>query len=334
MALLLVAWPALASHDKTDVVAISDGSSYVGAIKGVSNATVTLKTNAASTLSIEWRYVTGLTSKYQYRIELDGGILRYGSLAASDSSGMLTIVSSTDSVDVELVDVVTILPMERSFSDRFDGSVNFGFSYSRANKSVQYNLSADATYRTRKNIMSASGQSIYSTQEDADVTSQQYFDLAITQVIKAGWGAFEVGQLQANPDQGYDTRLIVGGGATHYFKENSKLLFGANLGLVYNREDVYQSDEVDETGEVLLGVSYRQFKHSSHSPTIKIALNTFFDTGGSSRYRFRFTSEITWKIIRNLTFNIQFTDNYDSDPPSEDAENNDFNLVTSIGFTF
>ena len=74
--------------------------SYVGEIKNVQNATVSLKTNAAGLLSIEWRYVVGLKSKYQYRIELTGGTLRYGSLAVAEKPGQMRIVSAVDSVDV------------------------------------------------------------------------------------------------------------------------------------------------------------------------------------------------------------------------------------------
>ena len=330
---LVAASPALASHDKTDVVTTDDGSSYVGEIKGAQSAALSLKTNAASTISIEWRYITTIVSKYQYRIESAGGILRYGSLAVADKPGQLRIVGSTGPADLDLVDIVEILPIESTLKGRIDGSVNFGLTYTQANSSLQYNLSADASYRSRKNIASLTAQSILISQEAADTTDQHYLTFVLSQVIKASWGAFEVGQLQSNPDQGYDLRTVLGGGAVHFFKENSRVLINANMGLVYNREVVTDSDDVDKTMEFLLGVSYREFKHSSHSPTIRLGLNTFTDLG-VSRYRFTFTSEIKWKIVGDLTIDVQLNNNYDSDPPGEDSNNNNFTFVTSVGYTF
>ena len=331
---LLAASPVLASHDKTDVITINDGSSYVGEIKNVQNAVLSLKTNAAGLLSIEWRYVVGLKSKYQYRIELTGGALRYGSLAVAEKPGQMRIVSAVDSVDVELVDIVEIVPMETALTARLDGSVNFGLTYTKANESIQYNLSADASYRSRKFIASFTARSILSTQEGGDTTNQHSATLILSQVMKARWGAFEVGMLQSNPDQGFDLRTILGGGATHFFKANSRVLFNANLGLVYNHEIVTGGGGIDNSAEVLVSIGYQQFKHSSHSPTFSLLLNTFSDLGSTRRYRLNFTSDISWKIVGNLKFSIQFTDNYDSDPPGVDSTNNDFSFVTSVGVTF
>ena len=62
--LLVAALPALASHDKTDVVTTNDGATYIGEIKSVQYATLSFKTSPAGTIAIEWRYVTGMTSKF------------------------------------------------------------------------------------------------------------------------------------------------------------------------------------------------------------------------------------------------------------------------------
>ena len=75
LALFVVAGPVLAGHDQTDRVTTDDGAVYIGEIDSVQYATVTLDTDPAGTIGIEWRYVTGLTSKFQYRIELTGGVI-------------------------------------------------------------------------------------------------------------------------------------------------------------------------------------------------------------------------------------------------------------------
>jgi len=332
--MLLATSPASADHDKTDVATTEDGSIYFGEIAGMQTATLALKTNAASTLSIQWRYVTSLVSKYQYRVEIEGGIQCFGSLAKGDSLGILRVLTATGPKDFEMLSVASILPVEQNLWDRFDGSLNIGFTFTNANKSLQYNLGGDITYRARRDIIALSGQSIFSTQEGATPTSQHYLNLVTSQVIQSSWGAFEMAQLQSNPDQGYQQRLLAGGGVVRYFKQSSLLIVNANLGLVYNRENVVDSENVDKTAELALGGAFRQFKHSSHSPMILLMLTTFGDLDGSKRYRIRFEAQIAWEIVGDLTFNIQFTDNYDSQPPSAEALMNDFTIVTSIGYTF
>ena len=85
----------------------------------------------------------------------------------------------------------------------------------------QYNLNADAERHTRKHYATLSAQSIFNTQQGVEATSQHYLKFLMTQFTKGNWGPFELGQLQSNPDQGYDLRFLVGGGATRFFIETT-----------------------------------------------------------------------------------------------------------------
>lgn len=120
-------------------------------IRNVQNATLNLKTDAAGSLTNAWRRVTSLTSEFEYRIELAGGMREFGSLGPQPRPGYLSVVSGSEITEVELADVFQIVPIEDSFWRRFNGSLNWGFSYTQANSVLQYNFNADASYRTRKN---------------------------------------------------------------------------------------------------------------------------------------------------------------------------------------
>lgn len=334
LAWMLVAVPVVAEHDKSDVVTTDDGASYIGEIKGVQYSTLSLKTNPAGTLSIELRYVTGMISKFEYRIELNGGKRHFGTLGPPTKPGHLSIVDSEGALEVEFSEIVEIVPIEHSFWKRLDGSVNLGFSYTQANEAVQYNASSDASYRSRKNYGSLSGQSIFSTQEDGETTNQHVLQLIAAQVGRQRWGAFELGQLQSNPDQGYDLRTIVGGGATRFVIENSRKLLSLNLGMVYNREDVTDASDVDQSAEVLVAIGFRRYKRGSHSPSVQLTLGTFTNVTETPRFRASLNFNVSWKIIGDLKFNFQIIDNYDSAPPGVDSQNNDMSIVTSVGYTF
>jgi hypothetical protein len=251
IAVLFAAVPASADHAKTDIVTTDDGNTFIGEIRSVQNATLNLKTGAAGSLTIPWRRVTSLTSQFEYRIELTGGLRKFGSLGPQPRPGYLSVVSESANSEVKLADVFQIVPIEDSFWRRFNGSLNWGFSYTQANSVLQYNFNADASYRTRRNHAELTVQSIFSAQEDGEVTNQHYLQFIMAQPLKNQWGAFELGQVQANPDQGYDQRYIVGGGAFNFLIERSSQYLAWNLGAVYNREYVTGSSDIDDSAKRL-----------------------------------------------------------------------------------
>jgi hypothetical protein len=332
--LVLAVSPVRAGHDKSDVATTKDGSTYFGEIKSVQFANLNLDTDPAGLLAIEWRHVTGLISRFEYRVELTGGVVHYGSLGTPENPGHLRIVNPSGAIEVGLGEVVDISPIESGFWKSLDGAVNFGLTYLQANESLQYSLGADAERRTRKRYGSLSGQSIFSTQNDGSNTSQHSLKLILAQVAKQRWGTFEVAQLQSNPNQGYDVRSILGGGAANFLVENSGALLSLSLGVVYNREAVTDSPEVTDSGEALVAVSLYRFKRGSHSPSLKVSLMTFTNLTEGSRFRAVLNFNIAWKIIGNFKFSVQANNSYDSDPPGLDSKNNDLTLVTSLGYTF
>jgi len=334
LVLVFSAVPAAAGHDKTDVATTHDGSTYVGEIKSVQYATLTLNTNPAGLISIEWRYVTGLTSKFEYRVEVSGGARHYGTLGPPREPGNLSVVGSSGTIEVDLADVVQIVPIAHGFVKRVNGSVNFGLTYTQANNALQYNLNGDATYRSPRNYAEFTVQSIFSTQDDAESTNQHNLRSLLAQIAKKQWGSFELGQLQSNPAQGYDLRLIVGGGAANFLIASSKKLFVLNLGAVYNREDVTDSSDIEESAAAVVGLGYRRFKLGSHSPSVQLGLQTFTNVTDTPRFRVVGNCNISWKIIGDFKFSVQINNSYDSNPPGVDSKNNDLSLVTSIGYTF
>lgn len=331
---LSLSWEASAGHKKVDTVTTTDGSVLIGEIKSMELATLNLGTDAAGTLSIEWRHITGLKSSFEYRIELAGGAEHFGSIGLSEKPGRMSIHSETGKLDVALSDVFEIVPIEHGFWQRLDGSVNFGFNYTQSNNATQFNFSGNANYRSRKNYGSLSGQSIFSDQDGGDATNQHYLQFLVAQVAKKQWGTFELGQVQSNPDQGYDRRYVAGGGASNFLVESSHNFLGLILGAVYNREYVTGSPEIDNSAEAIAGISYQLFKHSSHSPKLQVSLQAFPSLTDGPRWRANFNFNISWKVFKDFQFSFQVNNQYDSKPPGEDSADNDMSAVTSLGYTF
>ena len=112
-----------------------------------------------------------------------------------------------------LADVVLIAPIEHSFWRRLNGSLDFGLSYTQANEAIQYNLNFNTNYHSRRSFSTLSAQSLFNQQEGGESTTQNYFSFVLVQLTKKKWSPFELGQVESNPDQGYDLRTNLGGGA-------------------------------------------------------------------------------------------------------------------------
>jgi hypothetical protein len=334
LVLAVTSAPAIAEHAKTDIVTTDDGNTFIGELKDVEFGTLVLDMDAAGLLEIEWRRVTSVHSEFQYRVEAAYGVRYFGSLAPSDEPRNLTVNTASGPVIIDFLDVFEILPIEEGFWQRLDGSVNFGLTYTSANEALQYNLGVDATYRTRKNYAVLSAQSIFNTQSGVEDTQQHSGQLFFIQVMKKTWGAFELGALQSNPNQGYDLRLIAGGGATNFFVQNAKRFLALSMGAVYNRENTTGADGTDNSGEAVVGISYRQHKQGSYAPNIHLGLQTFTNFTDTPRYRAVLDFNVSWKIVGDFKFNFQVKNSYDSRPPGIDPEKNDMVIVTSVGYAF
>jgi len=333
--MLLVCVPAAAiDHDKTDIVTTTDGATYVGEIKDVQYATITLDTDPAGTIELQWRYVTGLQSKYRYRVRLAGGDLKFGTLGVPSEKGLLNIVGDPASVEVGLDKIVEIVPFEHGFWERLDGSLNFGLTYTKSSEAFQYNLGADISYRRPAGYAQLTAQSILNKQKGAAKSDQHNLQFSMSHPWSNKWGWFETAQVQSNPDQGYQLRTIVGGGVSNFMIEQTSELLLGNFGVVYNREEVTDSSTVDNSLEATAGISFRKFKTRSGVPSLQVSLQAFRDLSGSSRFRATLNFVISWKLASIFNVNFQVQDNYDSDPPGTDSLKNDVNVITSIGYTF
>jgi putative salt-induced outer membrane protein YdiY len=176
--------------------------------------------------------------------------------------------------------------------------------------------------------------SLFNTQEDAESSSQSYLSVGATRFRKNRRNVFGLTQVQSNPDQGYNLRWVIGGGAGKFLVERSDMLANVIAGLVYERESITNSDAVDNSAEVLLGIDFGSFKYKQLDRIITMTLNTFTNVTDTPRFRAQLNFKLNWEIVNNFNLGISVLDSYDSRPPTVDAESNDLALTTSVGYSF
>jgi putative salt-induced outer membrane protein YdiY len=336
LALVVFVWfaaPAVA-HDKTDVVILKNGDRFSGEIKGVAQEALELDTDAAGTLKLEWTHVASLTSSFDYEVEMTTGERYFGSLASAGEPGELVIVGDAGEQRVSLSGIFSISPIGRGFWKRLNGNVNLGFSYTQSNQAVQYSLGASTHYQNRKYLGLGQLNSIFNTQQDSDSTHQQNLSFRVTRSVKKVSGLYGVVQFQSNPDQGFDLRSVIGGGYDRFLVHRADGYFIVGAGLVYDREQVVGSPEVDNSAEVTVGLQFASFSLDHPSRTVTIAFDTFTNVTDTPRFRAQLNFSLTWEIVNNFNLGITLLDSYDTRPPTVEAKNNDMSLSLSVGYSF
>ena len=334
---LVAAGPAAASHPKTDVVTLDSGDTFHGEIKKVTTGTLTLKTASVGTLSVKWSHVARLVSTFQYQVQVTSGERYFGSLAEPDKEGHLKVVGSGGTHSLPLAEVFWLGPIERGFWRKLTGSVNFGFSYTQSNQAVQYSLSADSQYLGRKLGGDVQLSSIFNTQENADSASNQSLTLTVWRPLNADDGRanlFGVGQVQSNPNQGFDLRSLAGGGAGLFLRQMSGGFTLLSAGVTVDREQVTESTDVNTDAQLLLGLRYSRYRTDFPKHSVNLIANTFTYLTQSSRFRAQISFKVSFEIIHNLNVSLNILDSYDSRPSTDEAAKNDLTITSSLGYTF
>jgi len=334
LALLGFAFGPISAHPKTDVIVLENGDRLQGEIKTLQNGMLSVGTDAAGTVHLKWTHVEKVTSTYDYQVELTGGSRYYGALAETEKAGELKIVGPSETLTLPKAEIVAITPIEHGFWKKLKGSINLGLSYTQSNQALQYSFNGDAHFRTRKRFDNLQWSSIFNTQAEGDTANQQSVSFRHTRFLKHKLSAFALGQLQSNPDQGFDLRSNLGGGAGWSIVRNvGEELIGTG-GLVYVREEVEGSTRVDNSAAVMLGINFASFSYDQPKRTVTLGLNTFTNVTDRPRFRVQLNFKLSWEVVNNFDVSLNVLESYDTRPPTVGAANNDMSVVTSLGYSF
>lgn len=136
----------VAYAQKTDVVRLANGDRITGEVTSLSRGQLTFSTDDAGTIYFEWDNVTSVESTRQFDVTTSDGQRFFGSLAAG-APGTLVIRDATGDVPLSMTDVTVILPIGSSFWGRLDGSLDFGFSYTKSSHIAQLTVNSTTVYR-------------------------------------------------------------------------------------------------------------------------------------------------------------------------------------------
>ena len=215
LVLFLSLFPLSLVDSLADIVLTSNGDRLSGEIEKLANRRVSLRTNYAGTIEINWGMVDQLTTENVFEVELSTGFRYTGSLKILGEA--LEVRNEEEVYRLDLANVIGISPKkeekEPGFWETVEGTLDLGYNFRRGNSKLnQSTLIARAERRTEARKMSYGLSSIYSLQDDSDPTSRQTMNLRVDWFVDPRVFRFALADFERNDNQQLNFRNAVGGG--------------------------------------------------------------------------------------------------------------------------
>jgi hypothetical protein len=317
---------------KTDIVFIGKADRITGEIKQMDRGILELKTDNIGTVNIEWEDVDSLNSVYQFRVEDQFGEKYFGAIFLT-KAGVMQIIHGGTMETTPAAGVIAITPLETSFWQRLDGSVSLGFSYTKSNSLAQLTSDLNVRYRTPLRTLVLDASNIATSQADKETTQRQDISLTYNRLFESRWYALLAAGSQRNDELGLDLRLSIAPGLGLDLIQTNSNTLTATAGLSGNREWSANSDG-EYNLEAFAGVEHSVFRYDYPKTDITTDVTAYPSLTTSGRIRTEIDISASREVVKNLTLVITFYHSYDSKPVDPAANQTDYGLVTSLGWTF
>jgi Protein of unknown function, DUF481 len=321
--------------EKTDIVLMENGDRLTGEVKKLELGMLSFKTDHMGTISIEWDKVVGIWAMKKYfRLEREDGFLLYGSIESDTAYQKILVALDTIKIPLYFWEVVRITPIEMTFWERLDGSLDIGYSYTKATTVSQLSLSGEVIYRSYRKQYELDWSAIHTSQDEQANTMRRDVSLLAKRLYQNKNFFQVIGEMQQNSELGLDLRLALGGGVGKNLIQNNQAVLLSGGGLSFNREwtDNYSSSINNLEG--FIGTGYNHFIYDHPQLNLDGSMQIYPSITDWGRIRMELDVQLKWEIIKDLYWSLTYYDSYDNRPPGEEISKNDFSIVLSLGYTF
>jgi hypothetical protein len=215
--------------------------------------------------------------------------------------------------------------------------LDVGYTYTKANNANTFSTRAEMDYRGPKIGSMLELDSYYQQQDQTEEILRQSARMTGSYFLKDRWSLDVIGSAERNDELDLDLRVIGGGGAGRTLVESNRNSVEATGGLVLTRES-FSVDSVETVSshnvEATFGIRAETFKFDQPKLRVVGSVVLFPSLSTPGRVRGGVSFEFSRESTRDVKFGVRFVDTFDSRPPAEGAEKNDFNFTFTIGWTY
>jgi len=334
---VLATTPAMAA--KTDVVVLLNGDRITGEVKQLAYGQLKYSTDDMGTIYIEWDKIRSLTTNQVLQIEMLDGARHYGPAPqAAGEAATLVIVQARgpqkgESLSLPMTGVTRIGTVEQgAWYERLDGAASFGFNYTQGTDVTQSNFSGNVGTRNYKRMWNVALDWNTSSESGGPSSERASLTGTVERFLPKRYYYETSLAFSQNDELGLDLRSILGVTFGRYLVQRSDREWRAGAGLAASSEERSDGSKVDSI-ELPISSTFRMFRLDSPKTDVNVSLTLLPSLTESGRWRGEAAIKARHEIVDDLFFEISLLDSYDNRPP-EGAESNDWNVVTSLGYSF
>ena len=327
----------LASQDasaETDVVEFINGDRLTGEAKSLDRGRLKFDTDATGVISIEWKEVAFLSIGDSVQVETQDGDRYFGPLRRSENAHEIIVETEKGTTRLDGAVVVAMDQIDGAGIRNIDLSVSVGYNYTNASNVTQFNVGVDTAYRTRKRILSGNFASSISNSTGNDSSQRQTLSMNYTRLRARRWLNDGGLSFDRNDELGLNLRtsLSAGGGRILLQTNSSNLVLKG--GLKATRENNADQPEDLNSLESYGLIDWEWFRYDSPKLDLSTSIEIIPSLTESGRVRGEFDITLSWEMIGDLSWQLDFYDSYDNKPQSDTTPKNDYGITTSLSYDF
>jgi hypothetical protein len=314
---------------KTDSVWIRNGDRITGEVKSLARALLKYSTDDLGTISIEWDKVDRIFSTATFEVQVRSGFKHYGLLGLGRPG---TLVLGLDTL--LLADIVAITPIKNTILARVDGYLDVGFSFQKANRTLQLTTGGKVVYRGPKSETALELTTFREDREDAPETTRLTADFTQRFLVANLWSTgFAVGY-ERNEELDLAGRWRLGAFGARTLARDNHLDFWAIAGPVLTSERYFSTDSTSLSLEGLIGVVFNAFRYDS--PKLNASMNSQLFPSFTIQGRVRWENDlrVSYELVKDFMVTVTLFDSFDNKPQSEGAPTNDYGTTLAISWSF
>lgn len=334
-ALLIHASNAALAAPKTDILIFNNGDRLTGEIKSLKRGRLSFNTNATGTINIEWDKVAQLISNQSIQLETNTGARFFGHLI-EPSKDFRIVVETIDGPQIlDPSRVIIMNPIEQAKGLKaFDIDVSVGYNFTKSTGVKQATFGLNLDYRTRERIYSFSTNNMLSDSNSQESSRRQNVSFQFTRLWRNRWTTNGNVSLEQNDELGLNLRTSVGFGGGRFLIQSNSMLFGLEAGLQVAQEDLVDQEEDVQSVEAVFTGTWDWFRFNAPELDWSNSLQLIPSLTESGRVRGEFNTDLKWEMFNDLKWGLNFYSSYDSKPQSDNSENADYGVNTTITYEF
>lgn len=326
---------AAEARELIDTILLVKGDRATGEIVSLESGILTVRTLAFGTVNIEWTDVVALISIQRFDLERSDGLRFKGHFDAGETPGTLLLRQSEEElIEIPLNEVFAIRQLGASIWNSRRGHLNLGLDYTHTSEDTKLSLDANLTLQGRRFRFN---NTLVSSISDDSRTEQRERTRAESQVeIPAGTRFFVLtrGSWETNDELALDSRFTVGAALIWVPWRSANGRFGVGGGLLQS-EERYRGEDSSQSvtgAAILAGVNYHRF--GVYGTVISAEFAYLPILSESNRFRFEMNASVSQEIGNNFDIAVSPYYSFDSKPPRESLNGEDWGWVSSIGWSF